>query len=74
MSTQWFMRMGDMSRKAVELVQSGEIRIMPERFEKVRDVCVYFMVLFICLLLCLLCCVVFGEGREKEEKVFCCVY
>jgi len=33
-STQWFCRMGGMAEKSLEAVRSGEIKIIPERFEK----------------------------------------
>ena len=34
-SKQWYMRMADLARPAIEAVESGRIRIVPERFSKV---------------------------------------
>lgn len=34
-STQWFVKIGPLADKALEAVKSGQIRIVPERFEKV---------------------------------------
>ena len=35
MSTQWFLRIQPLAEKALEAVRSGQIRIVPERFEKI---------------------------------------
>ena len=34
-STQWFIRMKPLAERAIEAVRSGQIRILPERFEKI---------------------------------------
>jgi len=34
-STQWFVKIGPLSEKALQVVRSGEIEIIPERFKKV---------------------------------------
>lgn len=36
-STQWFVKMESLAKPALEAVRSGEIRIVPERFEKVYN-------------------------------------
>jgi len=35
MSTQWFVKMKPLAQKAIKAVESGEIKIIPKRFEKV---------------------------------------
>jgi len=35
LSTQWFVKMDDIAAKALKAVQDGDIKIVPERFEKV---------------------------------------
>jgi valyl-tRNA synthetase len=35
LSTQWFVKMDDIAAKAVKAVRNGDIKIVPERFEKV---------------------------------------
>jgi valyl-tRNA synthetase len=34
-SPQWFVKMDSMAKKAVDVVRNGELRIIPERFEKI---------------------------------------
>jgi len=41
-STQWFCKMRGMADKGLEAVRSGETKIVPERFEKVRIARVVF--------------------------------
>jgi hypothetical protein len=33
-STQWFVKMDDMAARALQVVRTGEVKILPERFEK----------------------------------------
>ena len=45
-SKQWFVTMKPLADKALQAVEDGELRIIPDRFEKVRS---YFVKFFFCV-------------------------